>query len=133
MQLDMDFWFARPPVSFVSMNLISRARWRCSVSGVGGVICVAPVFVLVCVLVLSGLVSLALVGGGGRGGRGGGFGDVLVDFCWTNEAECLHYGLKTLFSVGDDGGADDGDSAFFSNRAGSKFKMPCAPLGSEHG
>ena len=33
---------------------------------------------LVCVLVLSGLVSLALVGGGGRGGRGGGFGDVLV-------------------------------------------------------
>ena len=61
------------------------------------------------------------------------FAGLLLDFCWTNEAECLHYGLETLFSVGDDGGADDGDSAFFSNRAGSTFKMSCAPLGSEHG
>ena len=89
----MDFWFARPPVSFVSMNLISRARWRCSVSGVGGVIFVAPAFVLVCVLVLSGLVSLALVGGGGRGGRGGGWTFVghLLDFCWTSVGLLLDF------------------------------------------
>ena len=131
MQLDMDFWCARPPGKLCKHELdFSRTLevqcfrgWWCHM-------CCPSVCVGVCV----GVVRVGVVGFGGRWWSWRSwrwldmcwtfvgllldfcwtFAGLLLDFCWTNEAECLHYGLKTLFSVGDDGGADDGDSAFFS-------------------